>query len=411
MSSIVDTKSIKRLSETKSVRLSGALIVQKGCPVLISAVPAEDVVRQAKVDIYHPDGQTGYQREPSSIRVHAAAQYYEEGGRMPNPLLANIREVDFQRVQVTVTSGSQDDYEAAIEDESDWVGSGYIEFPKDLPLWVYDGQHRAGGIKELLEKNDDFKNFPVPMSITLGLRAIDEMKEFYEVNTNAKSVKTDLAWELLRQMAKEDPDLAEALELSGKDWTARGIDIARALNQLDGPWKDRIQAPNQQRVRTDKLIIAEAEFVRSLRPILDMALFSKADADVIARIIDAYWKGIAKVLPEPFESGTSPKEWAIQKGSGVVPLHRVLPRVIEVVRARGGRLADPNAYADVLKQLPELSGEVADEEGDRRLVKGSDFWRAGYQGVAGAYTGEAGRRRLYVIIQALLPKPSQEIQL
>jgi hypothetical protein len=38
------------------------------------------------------------------------------------------------------------------------------------------------------------------------------MTEFYEVNTNAKSVPTDLAWELLRQRAEEDPEFAAMLE-------------------------------------------------------------------------------------------------------------------------------------------------------------------------------------------------------
>ena len=44
------------------------------------------------------------------------------------------------------------------------------------------------------------------------------MKEFYEVNQNAKSVKTDLAWKLLRKMAEDDPELAELLEITGQNW-------------------------------------------------------------------------------------------------------------------------------------------------------------------------------------------------
>jgi len=33
-----------------------------------------------------------------------------------------------------------------------------------------------------------------------------------------KAVKTDLAWELLRIMAQNDPDLADILEIKGQDW-------------------------------------------------------------------------------------------------------------------------------------------------------------------------------------------------
>src|SRR5438067_1479293 len=128
---------------------------------------------------------------------------------MPNPLLVNIREVDFPRVRVVVTAGDRDEYQEAVENRGDWIGAGYIEFPKDLKLWIYDGQHREGGVEELIGSQSDFGDFPVPLSINLGLSEFEEMREFYEVNTNAKSVKTDLAWELLRQMALVDPELAE----------------------------------------------------------------------------------------------------------------------------------------------------------------------------------------------------------
>ena len=331
---------------------------------------------------------------------------------MPNPLLVNIREENFRNVRVEITSGNPTDYYAAIEERGDWIGAGYIEFADDLPIWIYDGQHREGGIRELVNRDENFGSFPVPLSITLGLTEQQEMREFYEVNTNAKSVKTDLAWELLRHMAKSDPELAEELELSGKDWTTRGIDVAKALDKMDGPWAGRIQSPNMKRTGKDGLVIAMAQFVQSIKPVLDMALFQKADADTIAQVLNAYWKGIALVLPEAFEANSSPKDWTLQKGTGSIPLHRALPRVVEVVRARGRRLADPNAYAEVMKPLQGLQGEVADEEtGSAKIVSGAEFWRAGSEGVAGIYSGEAGRKRLFLMIQALLPRPSSEIEL
>jgi hypothetical protein len=228
------------------------------------------------------------------------------------------------------------------------------QIPRTLPLWLYDGQHREGGVQELVVSGRGFDEFPVPLSITLGLSQFEEMHEFYIVNTNAKSVKTDLAWELLRQMAQQDPDLAEELDVSGKDWITRGIDVIKALQQLDGPWTDCIQSPNQKRVRSDRLTIPQAQFVRSLKPMLDMPLLQRAEPAMIAQILNAYWRGIAEVLPEPFEPGNNPKEWVLQKGPGAISLHRVLPRVIEVVRARGRRLGDPSAYAEVMQSLTDL---------------------------------------------------------
>ncbi len=107
---------------------------------------------------------------------------------------------------------------------------------------------------------------------------------------------------------------------------------------MGGVWKGRIQAPNQKGKKSDQLTIPQAGFVRSLRPLLDMPLMAKAEPAKIAMVLQAYWEGIAQVLPEPFDPVNNPKDYAIQKGQGTIALHRVLPQVIEVLRARAVRL-------------------------------------------------------------------------
>ena len=49
------------------------------------------------------------------------------------------------------------------------------------------------------------------------------MEQFYVVNSTAKSVRTDLAYDLLKQRAENDPEVIPALQSgarSGK-WTGR----------------------------------------------------------------------------------------------------------------------------------------------------------------------------------------------
>jgi hypothetical protein len=140
-------------------------------------------------------------------------------------------------------------------------------------------------------------------------------------------------------------------------------------------------------------------------------MFAKADPKKIAAVLDAYWRGIAQVLPEPFDPANDPKKYVIQKGPGAIAFHRVLPQVVDVLRERGQRLGDPSAYAEILKDLPNLSGEIVHEDGTREDVTGADFWKAGPEGVASQWTGDAGRKRLAVRIQSLLPRPSDELQL
>jgi hypothetical protein len=140
--------------------------------------------------------------------------------------------------------------------------------------------------------------------------------------------------------------------------------------------------------------------------VLDMPSFKRADAATIAAVLNAYWSGIKQVMPEPFDEA---QDFVLQKGSGAVALHRVLPQVVEVVRSNGGRLGQPDAYAEVMKELPTLEGESVDNDGLLTTRSGADFWRVG--SVASGFSGDAGRRRLSLLIQSRLPSPAETIQL
>ncbi|MFC9938564.1 DGQHR domain-containing protein [Nocardiopsis alba] len=367
------------------------------------------VSNHQKIDIFDPDTGTGYQRAAVTSRVRKAATYYDEKrGRMPNPLLVNVREQDMNEERVVVlVDDDQTGYENAVLEGGNWIGTGRIEFTDDLELWIYDGQHRVGGLNQLLDGQEGYEGFPVPISLTLGLDQGQEMREFYEVNTNAVPVKTDLAWQLLTKMAEDDPELREMLAAEDKDWVTRAYAVVDELEKLDGPWRGRFQEANRRKTRGDGVTIPKPQFARSLKPVLDMPSFKRADAATIAVVINAYWIGIKQVMPEPFEEGQ--EDYVLQKGSGAVALHRVLPQVVEVVRSNGGRLGQPEGYAEVMKELPTLEGESVDNDGQLTTRSGADFWRVG--SVASGFSGDAGRRRLSLLIQSRLPSPAETIQL
>lgn len=403
------TSSAAHLAASNGTRLYGALCVQRGTPMLQSYATAQEISDHTRTDEYDPQTDSGYQRSLVTSRIAQTADYYDaKHGRMPNPLLLNIREEDFDQVKVEVDGGpnAHDGYQSAIESEGNWIGTGYIEFSNDLELWVYDGQHRKAGLERLLDRATGFDDFPVPVSVTLGLSTDDEMKEFYEVNTNAKSVKVDLVFQLLSKMAENDPEMQDMLAVADKDWIVRGNAVTKKLEEMDGPWKNRFQSANERKRKGDGVVMPIAQFIRSLKPVLDMPLLKRADADTIAGVLNAYWKGIAQVLPEPFEG--NPEDYAIQKGQGTIALHRVLPQVIEVVRADGDKLGEPTSYAKVLVDLPKLSG-MAVEDGAQVMRSGAEFWQVG--GVASGFSGDAGRRRLALLIQSLLPTPSDTLTL
>lgn len=395
-------------TRVQRTRLYGALCVQRGTPMLQSYADPQLLAQQGQVDLHDPQTDTGYQRTLVTARIKQTADYYEKGGKMPNALLINIRADDFSRVEVVVDGGveARAGYDRAIEEDGNWMGSGYIDFDTDLPLWIYDGQHRRAGLERLLERDAGFDDFPAPVSLTLGLDTQAEMTEFYEVNTNAKNVSTNLAFTLLSKMAEEDPELREALAGADKDWITRGQAVMKELEELVGPWKGRFQKANTRKRKGDGVIMPLQQFVRSLKPVLDMPLLKRADPLTIANVVNAYWLGIAQVLPEPFND--DPEAFVIQKGQGTVALHKVLPQVVEVIRSRGGKLGEPKLYAEVMADLPALNGPAV-IDGQQTTVDGADYWRVG--SVASGFSGDAGRRRLALLIQSLLPRPADTIEL
>jgi hypothetical protein len=79
-------------------------------------------------------------------------------------------------------------------------------------LYVVDGQHRTAALCELVEEDPvAWSPFSLPFVCMSGASERQEMGQFYVVNSTAKSVRTDLAYDLLKQRAESDPGLARAL--------------------------------------------------------------------------------------------------------------------------------------------------------------------------------------------------------
>jgi DGQHR domain-containing protein len=387
--------------QPRQSHLHGALCVQRGTPILQGFAPISMIVRQAAIDTYDPHTGQGYQRSLNAARIPAMASYYELGGRMVNSIMMNIRDGDVKDVFVTASDGDQEAYRQAIAEGGNWMGVGTLELADHVRLWVYDGQHRRAALAYLLKHyEEDFADFPIPVGITLGLPADQETREFYEVNTNVVNVQTDLAWTLLAGLASHDADLRTSLETSGKGWITRGAAVVAALVQLEGPWHDRFQLANSRKRKGDGVTIRKAQFVRSLRPVLEAPVFKCASAEDVATVINSYWVGISRVLPEPFAG--DPSEYVIQKGVGVSTLHQILPQAVEIVRSRGHKLADPDAYADVMLGLKKLAGHAI-INGKQVPCEGAKFWHS--QSAATGFSGNTGRYRLTQLLQAIMPSP------
>jgi hypothetical protein len=152
--------------------------------------------------------------------------------------------------------------------------------------------------------------------------------------------------------------------------------------------------------------------VASLKKVLATPFFSAISTENRLRILDAYWEGLANVIPEAFglssDDGASPgdpEEHAIQKSTGVMIMHQLLIPTLELLRSEGRSVVEPAAYADALQEtLLNLEGDTS--EGG--VARGADFWLSGSQGAAGSFSSNAGRRVLAARLRSSLPKVEVE---
>ena len=269
-----------------------------------------------------------------------------------------------------------------------------------------DGQHRVVALDDLITEDETAKqgsrsvwrDFTIPFVCLLGATPNEEMMQFYVVNSRAKSVPTDLAYTLLTKHAKSSDAARRQLLESGDAWKIAGQEIAERLTEIE-PWLGRIRFPSQKKTR--QMTIPSSGMVNSLRELVrgSSPVFEQAELDGRTQLLSAYWRGILRVLPD---ANDDPSKFTIQKMTGAVLMHSVLPNVLELVRARYGNsgAVNPEAYQELMEN-PLLKLEGENREG--HIVNGIDFWRSGADGAAGAFSSNAGRRQLRARILRELP--------
>ena len=325
--------------------------------------------------------QDGYQRSLSPKRVNdLKRELRNKAVDIPTAVLLNRRGVTVD--EITEKSGDQR-----------WLVLQRVEAQPE-PFFVVDGQHRLCALTELaIEDYEKWHDYCFPFVCMVGATEMQEMRQFYVVNSTAKSVKTDLAYTLLKRQAKHDPQILESLIEQAKDWQVTGQEIVEAL-ACEGPWKGRIRFPGDSKGSTT---VTNSAFVTSLKPVITLPIaFRSQTVERQVQILNAYWHGIQRCLSRSFEN---PQDYALQKGPGVFSLHSVFGHVFEFLRATGSTVTDSKSYEEVMKSpLQELYGDTP--SGER--VEGLAFWRS-HDGAAALYSSHAGRRVLAARIDALLP--------
>ncbi len=347
-------------------------------PIAVGFIKAGDLIPRAAIAHREFEGGTGYQRLPSQARVNLLARdLRRQRVDLPTALLLNLRSYD-----PAVNIKHQD-------------GAAYLCLT-DERLWEVDGQHRCQGLKVALEEEPDrFKDYTIPFVLGLGWHEEYEMEQFYVVNSNAKSVPTTIAFDILAALGQNIPGLVQDLEENGRAWQVHGQDLTKEISETSPVWRGRIRFSNQPKGMTT---VPSAGFVNSLKPVLASAYFGRLTRGAQSKVLSAYWDAQRIVLPNAF---SEPQDYVLQKSLGVQVMHSIFNDVVELVRANDDSVTEPSSFVKVMTQsLVNLSGDT----GSGTQVSGDDFWLSGKQGAAGAYSSSAGRRVLTARLRSGLPK-------
>ncbi len=365
--------------------IMGPTLIRADVPIVTGFLPAGALIPDNYV-VPHLDPRTGrgYQRLPQEARINELATDLRKGRvDLPTSVLLNIRNRDARRA-----------YKEGMLNLVPF-GDAVSKPSYDPKFYVVDGQHRILALKKLIEEfeEDRWSKFMIPFTCMLGATEEEEMDQFYIVNSKAKSVRTDLAYELLSQRA-QDPEVMEALVERGQDWQVHATNVVKQLNEFSPVWRGRIRFASMEKGDT---VMPSASMISSLKQVLGSPYFKVLSQEQQVAVLDGYWRGIRDILPEAFDD---PQGFALQKGIGVTVLHALLTQVIEIVRSKGLSVTEPESYKKVMQEaLEQVEGE--NPMGD--TVKGIEFWRAA-SGAAGAHSSSAGKRVLIAKLHQRLPK-------
>lgn len=328
------------------MKIKGTVVKQGDDVLYVGAMKVKDILDKGQVDMFvagHPDG---YQRALSAARARAFGRFIDDGNLSPSSILLNVREAE-------VTEAPK----------------GTLNLPDEASIWIVDGQHRIEGLRFAVGRDPQINGLEFPVVIMNQPSSYEEAKQFVIINKTQKGVRTDLAQRFLMQAMKQEGrgKLLAARDERGvlggvlKDieWVTRAIEIADILNaDKKHPWYGKIRLPNAPK---DGTTVAQGSFTNSLEPVLKDSFFQGKNVQSIALALGNYWDTIYELCEAAFES---PKEYVIQKTTGVFVLHKIFPRVSEFCRDdKGNRVLTKEKIKSVLGGLPFISADYWDNNG------------------------------------------------
>ncbi|MET0574025.1 MAG: DGQHR domain-containing protein [Pedobacter agri] len=165
--------------------------IQNNQKFITTVLPAEVLIKISKVLTYNQDPE-GYQREANKIHYNKIKNYILDNTKdfiLPTSIILGVDKKDIEK--------------NLIEDEK---GTSLNINENACIFRIVDGQHRIEGIKKAIEKQEEVKDFSLPVTIVISNenRRSIELEIFRDINSKSKRINTDLA-----QLAKHNYEILE----------------------------------------------------------------------------------------------------------------------------------------------------------------------------------------------------------
>ncbi len=192
------------------------------------------------------------------------------------------------------------------------------------PMWIVDGQTRIEGFRHAVEylKLKEVLDWEMPILFLSGFSPIEELEQFYVLNSTQKKVSTDLGQRLKMELARDNRQRFELLY--PKDlWELKALGVVDLLTSgSENPWIGRIRFPNSSK---GTAIVSQNSFVTSLRPLCKTGILADEKPDEIYKVLKTYWRAMMRVFPGAFDI---PRDYVIQKTPGVFSLHNLANTIL-----------------------------------------------------------------------------------
>jgi DGQHR domain-containing protein len=341
------------------LKIKSFSIKQKGgledIGIYVTTMTALDLIERCAIDRWTIDNTKGYQRVPeegrfSEGRGSIVRYLMKEIGCFPTSVLLNVR----------------GDMEFEENDDLGWCSLGDLDIGEER-LWLIDGQHRIEALKRAVERNADFEQYPVVVSILQLPKRFDELMLFYIVNRRQRGVPTDLAYRHLQRMLWEK-GTEWLYELEGR----RGVQLGLATEVVDylcedkrSPWFQRIKRVAEP--RREEHIVQDKKIIRSVADILKEKVFEGMQVSELADLLIDYWNAVARVYPVAFED---PRSYTLLGTPGLFVLHKLFPSIYARC-AKSGVITEEGMRKILELLLLETPGH---SEPDFRRPISMDFW-------------------------------------